>query len=49
MGQSSGFAFVDRDGFRTTAADVASPGVIQRVDTTSGVGAGRLAWRKRRY
>jgi uncharacterized protein (TIGR03437 family) len=39
MGQSSGFAFVDRDGFRTTAADSASPGVIQRVDTTSGVGA----------
>lgn len=39
MGQSSGFAFVDRDGFRSTAADIASPGVIQRVDGTTGVGS----------
>ncbi len=38
-GQSSGFAFVDQSGFRTTAADAASPGVIQRVDLTSGISA----------
>jgi uncharacterized protein (TIGR03437 family) len=37
-GQSSGFAFVDQSAFRTTAPDSASPGVIQRVDTTTGVG-----------
>ncbi len=38
-GQSSGFAFVDQSGFRTTAADAASPGVIQRVDMTAGISA----------
>jgi uncharacterized protein (TIGR03437 family) len=37
-GQSSGFAFVDQFGFRTTAATASSAGVIQRVDTTSGEG-----------
>lgn len=37
-GQSSGFAFVDQSAFRTTAPDSASPGVIQRVDTTTGIG-----------
>lgn len=34
-GSSSGFAFVDQGGFRTTAANATSPGNIQRVDTTS--------------
>jgi uncharacterized protein (TIGR03437 family) len=33
-GISSGFAFVDYWGFRTTQAAVSSPGVIQRVDPT---------------
>lgn len=37
-GQSSGFAFVDQIGFRTTAPDPSSPGVIQRVDTDTGLG-----------
>lgn len=37
-GQSSGFSFVDQTGFRTTAPAASSPGVIQRVDTTSGDG-----------
>ena len=32
-GVSSGFAFVDQGGFRTTAPNAQSPGVIQRVDT----------------
>ncbi len=32
-GVSSGFAFVDQGGFRTTAPNAPSPGVIQRVDT----------------
>jgi uncharacterized protein (TIGR03437 family) len=36
-GQASGFAFVDNEGFRTTAASAASPGVIQRV-TSNGAG-----------
>jgi uncharacterized protein (TIGR03437 family) len=31
-GASSGFAFVDQSGFRTTAAAEQSPGVMQRVD-----------------
>lgn len=35
-GSSSGFVFVDSGGIRTTAPDVNSPGVIQRVDTTTG-------------
>jgi uncharacterized protein (TIGR03437 family) len=35
-GKSSGFAFLDQGGFRTTAPDTASPGVIQRVDPSSG-------------
>jgi len=35
-GLSSGFAFVGEMGFRTTAPDAASPGVIQRVDVNSG-------------
>ncbi len=37
-GLSSGFAFVDETGIRTTAPDAASPGVIQRVDTLTGAG-----------
>ena len=37
-GQSSGFAFVDQNGFRTTAPSAAGPGVIQRVDTGTGTG-----------
>lgn len=35
-GRSSGFAFVGSTGFRTTAPDASSPGVIQRVDATNG-------------
>lgn len=31
-GLSSGYVFVDRGGFRTTAANSASPGVIERLD-----------------
>ena len=34
-GASSGFAFVDQWGFRTTAASSSSPGVIQRVDPST--------------
>ena len=34
-GVNSGFAFVDQGGFRTTAPNAQSPGIIQRVDTTS--------------
>ena len=34
-GTSSGFAFVDQSGFRTTAANAQSPGIIQRVDPNS--------------
>ena len=37
-GQSSGFAFVDQFGFRATAPNAASPGVIQRVNLQSGQG-----------
>ena len=38
-GTSSGFVFVDQTGIRTTAAAVqAAPGVIQRVQTSSGDG-----------
>ena len=35
-GSSSGFAFVDQTGIRTTASNLSSPGVIARVDLTSG-------------
>ncbi len=35
-GDSSGFVFVDQTGFRSTAVDSASPGVIQRVDFATG-------------
>ncbi len=35
-GQSSGFAFVDAMGLRTTAASASTPGVIQRVDSGTG-------------
>ncbi|PYT26331.1 MAG: hypothetical protein DMG58_22740 [Acidobacteria bacterium] len=39
IGSSSGFAFVDQTGLRTTAASVqAAAGVIQRVQTSSGDG-----------
>lgn len=34
-GVSSGFAFIDQGGFRTTAPNAQSPGNIQRVDTGS--------------
>ena len=34
-GTSSGFAFVDQAGFRTTAPNSQSPGIIQRVDAGS--------------
>jgi uncharacterized protein (TIGR03437 family) len=34
-GVNSGFAFVDQGGFRTTAPNAQSPGIIQRVDTSS--------------
>jgi hypothetical protein len=34
-GGTSGFAFVDQGGFRTTAPNAQSPGVIQRVDTAN--------------
>jgi uncharacterized protein (TIGR03437 family) len=38
-GRSSGFAFVDdRMGFRITAASASTPGILQRVDVTSGTG-----------
>ncbi len=37
-GLSSGFAFVDQFGFRTTAPTAASAGVIQRVDLQTGQG-----------
>jgi uncharacterized protein (TIGR03437 family) len=38
-GRSSGFAFVDdRIGYRINAASASSPGVMQRVDLTSGTG-----------
>jgi uncharacterized protein (TIGR03437 family) len=37
-GSSSGFVFVDQTGYRTTAPDSASPGVIQQVDLTTGAG-----------
>lgn len=35
-GLSSGFSFVDQAGFRATAPNSQSPGIIQRVDTTGG-------------
>jgi uncharacterized protein (TIGR03437 family) len=37
-GSPSGFSFIDQSGFRTTAASASAPGVIQRVDVSSGVG-----------
>lgn len=37
-GESSGFAFVDMGGLRSTSPNAASPGVIQRVDLNSGEG-----------
>ncbi len=36
-GQASGFAFVDNEGLRTTAASSSAPGIIQRV-TANGAG-----------
>ncbi len=44
-GETSGFAFVDQFGFRTTAPSAEDPGVIQRVDiqTGGGVRATRMA------
>jgi uncharacterized protein (TIGR03437 family) len=43
-GQASGFAFVDNEGFRTTAASASAPGVIQRVTAAgSGIRATRMA------
>ncbi|MCP5112468.1 MAG: hypothetical protein GY953_16710, partial [bacterium] len=37
-GESSGFAFVDQTGMRTTAPTPSDPGVIQKVDLQSGQG-----------
>ena len=37
-GKSSGFAFVDQFGFRATSPSSSSPGVLQRVDLTTGGG-----------
>ncbi len=37
-GQSSGFVFVDQNGLRTTAPNTSGPGVMQRVDTSTGTG-----------
>jgi uncharacterized protein (TIGR03437 family) len=37
-GETSGFAFVDQMGFRTTAPSSSDPGVIQRVDLQTGRG-----------
>jgi uncharacterized protein (TIGR03437 family) len=37
-GNPSGFAFVDQSGFRTTSSGTANPGIIQRVDLSSGEG-----------
>jgi uncharacterized protein (TIGR03437 family) len=37
-GKSSGFAFVDQWGFRTTVPSSTSPGVIQRVDPSQSLG-----------
>jgi uncharacterized protein (TIGR03437 family) len=37
-GVPSGFTFVDQDGFFVSAADSASPGVITRVTTATGLG-----------
>ena len=38
VGTSSGFAFVDQYGYRTGAVNSNSPGVIQKVDLSTGVG-----------
>ena len=38
VGSASGFAFVDQFALRTTAASASSPGVIQRMDLSSGDG-----------
>jgi uncharacterized protein (TIGR03437 family) len=38
-GASSGFAFLDAYGLQATATDEASPGVMERVDLTSGAAA----------
>jgi uncharacterized protein (TIGR03437 family) len=35
-GQPSGFAFVNADGLRTTAANASSAGIIQRIDSSNG-------------
>jgi uncharacterized protein (TIGR03437 family) len=37
-GTSSGFAFMDQTAIRTTGSGASSPGVIQRVDLTRGLG-----------
>jgi uncharacterized protein (TIGR03437 family) len=37
-GGSSGFAFMDQTGLRTTAPDSASAGIVQRVDLNTGAG-----------
>ncbi len=44
-GTSSGFAFVDQAGFRTTAPNAQSPGIIQRVDpgSTNAIRSTRMA------
>ncbi len=37
-GESSGFFFLDQAGYRTTSPNSGSPGIIQRVELTSGQG-----------
>jgi uncharacterized protein (TIGR03437 family) len=36
VGNSSGFAFIDQGAYRTTVSAASAPGVVQRVDLTSG-------------
>ncbi|HVP45592.1 MAG TPA: hypothetical protein VMT32_03380 [Bryobacteraceae bacterium] len=42
-GSSSGFIFVDQTGYRTTAADAQSPGVMQRVNMSLAAGVNPTA------
>ena len=40
-GASSGFAFIDQTGFRTTASSVSTPGIIESYDPTIGTATGQ--------
>src|SRR5437879_949573 len=40
-GSPSGFAFVDQDGFRTTASSASSPGVIERFAAAQSTSTGK--------